>query len=90
MKYDFLTSPLVQTKPAQLNLNDGDCGGDDEYQYNDNNNNYDGHDYDDNNDDDDGWVSVCSSLSVSSHLTDTCQTCVCCLHIYRHDGQECL
>ena len=30
----------------------------------------------DDDDDDDGWVSVCSSLSVSSHLTDTCQTCV--------------
>ena len=30
MKYDFLISPLVQTKPAQLNLNDGDCGGDDD------------------------------------------------------------
>ena len=24
--YDFLTSQLVQTKPAQLNLNNGDCG----------------------------------------------------------------
>ena len=36
---------------------------------------------DENNDDvydnvDDGWQSVCSSLSVSSHLSDTCQ-CVC-------------
>ena len=30
----------------------------------------------DENDDDDGRQSVCSSLSVSSHLSDTCQ-CVC-------------
>ena len=49
---------------------------DDEYEYDDSNDDYDN-----------GWGSVCSSLSVSSHLTDTCQTCVCTAR-HRHDGQD--
>ena len=57
MKYDFLTSPLVQTKPAQLNLNDGDCGGDD--------------DEDDGGDDDEG-AECCQVVQKSGLKGPTC------------------